>query len=598
MTNKSVSPYRLKARSELGQSTRILSEALADNARLRQRVDCLRERLAGQHFQMAVLGQFKRGKSTFINALLGAPLLPIAVVPLTAVPVFISKATSPVARVHFLDDRANEQLSAVTPDDIRQFLFRFVSEEANPKNELGVARVDLCYPAPILANGVILIDTPGVGSTFRHNTEAALRVLPECDAVLFVISVDPPITEVEIEYLKQIKAKSGKLAFILNKTDYLQPEERERVAEFVKRTLEQHNLWPPDTAIFAVSATEALDAKQTANQAELKSSGLGKVERYISRDLVAQKGGLLAEAVRSKAADIAAEAIAEIQVHIRAVQMPLEALASKCRAFEQTLASIEVQRRTIRDLLDGERRRLRDQLEERTELLRKAATTTLTKIVDVHMAEGKAASQVLAPAVTEVFDNAREEFVSSFVTAINATLNDHQQRINSLIDEVRRTSSELFRTPFPAGFELDSFSLGEDPYWVTETIQTTLLPDTTCLVDHIAPAQIRARLRRARILRQADELILRNTENLRWAILRGVDETFRKASLTFEEHLDDAITATSGIVRQTLEKRTSDALAVDDDLECLQKKSELLSELRERLRSEQDDQVCDTEEVK
>jgi hypothetical protein len=131
-----------------------------------------------------LLGQFKRGKSTFINALLGAPLLPMAVVPLTAVPIFISWRSSPSVCVRFADGRPAQELSADNPDAIREFLFRFVAEEANPKNTLRVDRVEVFYPAPVLADNTVLIDTPGVGSTFRHNTEAALQVLAECDAAV------------------------------------------------------------------------------------------------------------------------------------------------------------------------------------------------------------------------------------------------------------------------------------------------------------------------------------------------------------------------------------------------------------------------------
>jgi GTPase Era involved in 16S rRNA processing len=108
---------------------------------------------------------------------------------------------------------------------ICNFLFRFVSEEANPKNQLGIDRVELFYPSPLLSPGIVLIDTPGVGSTLRHNTDTALRVLSECDAAMFVISVDPPITELEIEYLQQIKPKAAKLLYVLNKIDYVHPTE-------------------------------------------------------------------------------------------------------------------------------------------------------------------------------------------------------------------------------------------------------------------------------------------------------------------------------------------------------------------------------------
>ena len=574
-----------------------LSEAVADNALFRERVGSLRERLKSQRLQFAVLGQFKRGKSTFINALLGAALLPIAVVPLTAVPVFISWGSNPLVRVRFTDQRTDEALSTDSTDAICQFLFRYISEEANPKNQLGVDRVDLFCPSPILAGGIVLIDTPGVGSTFRHNTDAALRVLPECDAAFFVISVDPPITEVEINYLRQIKQTTPKLVFILNKIDYQGAEERGRIAHFVRQTLEQHELWSTDTAIFGVSATDGLDAKQRGDAVKLQSSGLADVERYLSRDLAAQKHRLLEQAVRTKAVEIASEAIAETGLAIRAMEMPLDELASKCRTFERALASIEEQRRTIRDLLKGERRRLRDQIEERIDLLRNSAKAQTTEAVE-RQTPNNADLGELGQMLAEIFDIARQEFSTSFVAIVNSALLDHQKRIGSLIDEVRRTAGKLFDAPFQPGFEPESYSLGEDPYWVTEKIQTALLPDASGLVDRMLPLQVRLGRRRVRILLQIDELILRNAEKLRWALLRGIDETFRRASCQFEEHLDHAIATTNGIVRDAFDRRQRDKQAISDELSGLRKKESLLRELQTQFRPEQGDRTRETEEVK
>ena len=137
-----------------------------------------------------------------------------------------------------------------------------MAEEANPENRLGVARVDLFYPAPILADGTVLIDTPGVGSTLRHNTETALQVIPECDAVLFVASADPPITQTELDYLRRLKSKTERIFFILNKVDYLGSDERKSVAEFLRKVLQENGLFPPDAEIFCVSARNGLIAKQ------------------------------------------------------------------------------------------------------------------------------------------------------------------------------------------------------------------------------------------------------------------------------------------------------------------------------------------------
>jgi GTP-binding protein EngB required for normal cell division len=564
-----------------------LGKAVAGNALRHERAETLRCRLEHQRFQLAVLGQFKRGKSTFINALLGAPLLPIAVIPLTAVPVFISWRSHALVRVRFADRRVDEEISTDDPHAIRQFLFRFVSEEANPRNELGVDRVDLFYPSPLLATGLILIDTPGVGSTFRHNTEAALRVLPESDAAIFVVSVDPPITEVEIGYLEQIKSKATKLFFVLNKIDYLRPEERDHVREFVEQTLQHHHVWPSDAVLFTVSAADGLDAKERDDQVKLKSSGVREVEQYIASDLAAQKGRLLEAAIRTKAAGIVSAAISELHLQIRALEMPLQELTEKCQAFQHTLAAFEGQRRIIRDLLEGERRRLREQLEQQIDLLRRSAMAKLIELVDQRLRENEDPGE-LSQTIGETFDTARQELTASFVAIFDAALENHQKRIGSLVDEVRRNAGALFNTPFELGFEPDSFSLGEDPYWVTERIQTALVPDTGGFVDLIVPHPVRRRRRRERILHRLDEVILRNAENLRWAILRGIEDTFRKASLQFEAHLDNAIATTNGVVRQALERRQTNNSAACGKLNRLRMKSGVLSELQKQFRTEQE----------
>jgi GTP-binding protein EngB required for normal cell division len=317
------------------------------NASLIARFDLLRERLRHSQLQLAVLGQFKRGKSTFINALLGAPLLPMAVVPLTAVPVFISSHSSASARVRFADDRPAEEFSSDDPDAIREVLFRFVAEEANPKNRLRIDRVDVFYPAPVLAGGTVLIDTPGVGSTFRHNTEAAIRVLAECDAAVFVVSPDPPITETELDYLRYLSSKVAKILFVMNKADYMRVEERARLVNFLSDALKQNGLWSSDSIIFSVSARDGLNGKRLGDWNEIDSSGLGAIEGYLRQYLAAEKTETLTRAISRKAEGILAEAAAELALRMKTLEMPLSEWSSKSQLFEQALGSIEGQRRTV-----------------------------------------------------------------------------------------------------------------------------------------------------------------------------------------------------------------------------------------------------------
>ena len=101
------------------------------------------------------------------------------------------------------------------------FLAGFVTEKGNPKNKLGVVEVRVDLPAHTLSGGVVLIGTPGIGSTYRHSISATFNFLEQCDAALFLVSADPPITEVELAFLRQMSEKVPRLFFVLNKINYL-----------------------------------------------------------------------------------------------------------------------------------------------------------------------------------------------------------------------------------------------------------------------------------------------------------------------------------------------------------------------------------------
>ena len=85
------------------------------------------------------------------------------------------------------------------------------------------------------------------------------------------------------------------------------------------------------------------------------------------------------------------------------------------------------------------------------------------------------------------------------------------------------------------------------------------------------------------MIRQANELIVRNAENLRWAILRGLDETFRKATAQFEERLDETIRATRDVIRDALARRRDQSFAVQPEIDRLVEASASLASLREEL---------------
>src|SRR6266542_1395671 len=169
-------------------------------------------RLAGLELEVAVVGEFKRGKSTLLNALIGVEVLPAGVLPLTAVPTVLERG-EPGCRVTFTDGHTEEHdLGAVA---------EFVTEEHNPGNRLGVQRVVVRLHAPLLDEGVRLVDTPGVGSVLEHNTRATDAYLPSLDAAILVTSADPPISRGERAFLGRVAEQAVRLFVVLNKADYL-----------------------------------------------------------------------------------------------------------------------------------------------------------------------------------------------------------------------------------------------------------------------------------------------------------------------------------------------------------------------------------------
>jgi hypothetical protein len=310
---------------------RLLTEAAAfllglwpDRPGLAMRLDDLAARLGQERLRIAVLGQFKRGKSTFLNALLGYPLLPTGVVPLTAIPTFLHWSPHFSLEAHDLDGKPLETVSSGDRSEITTILKRLVTEEGNPRNRLRVGRVDVFAPAPILADGIQLVDTPGIGSTLRHNTDAALAVLPECDAAFFVLSVDPPVTAAELEYLDQVRPMISPLFFILNKIDYFAAADRPAAVSFLRRALGDH--MPAGEGgypIFSVSARLALEAKQSGDEAGIENSGLAEIEKELTEILVRQKQEILRAAIARKGSAILESARSDAELGIRALEMPM-----------------------------------------------------------------------------------------------------------------------------------------------------------------------------------------------------------------------------------------------------------------------------------
>src|SRR5229473_1419351 len=189
-------------------------------------------------FLLVVVGEFNSGKSAFINALLGAPVLREGVTPTTAVITRLRYAPSPI------------------------------EHRDGPLLEVG-------YPLDLLRD-VAVVDTPGTNAIVREHEEMTSHFVPRADLVLFVTSADRPFTETERVFMERIRAWGKKVVVVLNKVDLLAPEQVAEQIEFVRLGVERLLGFRPE--VFPVSARLALAAKDGTDAAAWTESRFQALE--------------------------------------------------------------------------------------------------------------------------------------------------------------------------------------------------------------------------------------------------------------------------------------------------------------------------------
>ena len=309
-------------------------------------VRALSVRVAEGLFYVACVGQFKRGKSTLLNALVGMPLLPTGVVPVTAVITIIRYGEALRAVVRF-EDRADDMIDPHRVGD-------YVTEEKNPENGKRVRAVELYAPSDLLASGMCLVDTPGLGSVFRQNTETTRAFLPHIDAALVVLGADPPVSGEEADVTEEIARDVRHMVFVLNKADRLGDRDVDEAARFTRTALQKR--LGQDVRLFTISALERLNGSRSREWPQLEDR-LTSLARDAGADLVRAaeqrgRGRLVALVER------------EIGMQREALTRPIEQSEAAVASLRKT---IEDARRALNDLgylFTGEEHRLSREFEE------------------------------------------------------------------------------------------------------------------------------------------------------------------------------------------------------------------------------------------
>jgi len=252
---------------------------------------------AGQ-FRIVVMGEVKKGKSSFINALLGqAELLPTATDIATSTVFQISHGATERVTVVFQPAEDEEHAAAPAPRPITRAQIReYGTEDGNSGNTKRVDYIAIELPNPLLAQGLVLVDTPGVGGLFRQHRDITFRYAPQADVVLFVLdSVEAVFSEDEVRFLDELRKHTAQIVFVQTKIDIAGTEQ---IHAWKKRNLEILSgvlkVEPSRIPYYLVGAKLKQRADRLRDAECLKESGYLAVLSLLRDGLIPSRDEILA----------------------------------------------------------------------------------------------------------------------------------------------------------------------------------------------------------------------------------------------------------------------------------------------------------------
>jgi small GTP-binding protein len=301
-------------------------------------------KLRDERFNLVVLGEFNHGKSTFVNALLGADVLPTGITPTTAAINHVVWAQKPRARA-VLDDGTEV---AIPVKELAQWVTVDGGKAASTRF------VEVGHPASILENKVTLVDTPGVNDLNEQRAEVTYGYVPRADAVIFLLDAGQALKESERAFLasRVLERSRDRMIFVIGKVDLLTEPELADVEEYVREHLARLVDEPP---IFAVSARKALAGDAQAGRMQ-------PLTEHLSRFLSEDRGRILLDNAAGDALSTAAYLQQNLSLKRHALSLSLAELEGRVARAREQLAATQEQLGQLHGKIEAEAHAVKAQI--------------------------------------------------------------------------------------------------------------------------------------------------------------------------------------------------------------------------------------------
>jgi len=412
-------------------------------------------KLDEERFSLVVLGEFNHGKSTFVNALLGQPVLPTGITPTTAVLAHLSYGPAPKAELVL---ESGERLP-IDPARLGDFatVEGLAANPAAPRADAdgngAIHHLDVQVPAPVLEGRLTIVDTPGVNDINEQRAEITYGYIPRADAAVFLLDATQILTASERQFLEEriLRSSRERLIFVIAKTDLLDEAE---LAETMRFAREHLGRIVPEPSIFPVSARRELAGKRDL-------SGFGPLLAHIGATVGTDRRRLLLDHALADGARLSAFVRQSLAMRRRSLELPLPELEERIGRARARLSAgqkgLDAAAGIIRAETAALKARVRQDLAQFTGELRQALAADLEK-VDGHdirrylsffiqdtwkawlEGEGEMVAAELERLAEKILEVASEN-VRDVTDAVAAELGPTETRIDLKIDTLKYDAS-------------------------------------------------------------------------------------------------------------------------------------------------------------
>lgn len=565
---------------DLLESVAITREAINLVEYLRE----IKRRVSNDHFNLVVLGEFKRGKTTFLNALLETDILPTDVLPLTSIVTLIKFGKEIRIKVIFLNDETKIIAADQLPD--------YVTEAGNPGNEKKVKEVHLKHPSPYLKDGIVLIDTPGVGSIYQNNTDETYNYLPKVDAAIFLLSSDQPISQSEIDFLKDISRYSVKTFFILNKADYLSEKDRQKAVEFSEKVLIE-KVGFSKASIYPLSAKLALEGKIEQDDNKLKASNLPLFTATLESFLLSEKGAAVINAACTKGIHAAYELRLGLELEIKALGIPIDELKAKIVLFDEMVKGLRQEQEDNSYIFKGEMNKVYRELEQEITKFQESCKETLTKEIDqIYRREGLSGRKLMGCIENYIEDRIKTalaewqpEVEKKVRDTFDKVVSRFTTRTNRVVGELLRQSAEIFDLKLEGFTKVEALTDDSSLYYIFGEEQTMFVPDSIKLYALFLPKFISGPMIMTEMRKKMERELDRNCGRLRTDYNERIIKSSNSFKNLFAKKFHTAIDGTRLVLTRTIEIRERSQKEASESYKMLSQQMTVLNSAITRFNS-------------